>query len=38
MVLAAVFFLGLWKAKWNLVTVVIAGGLLGLAGKLLFGS
>ena len=38
MVLAAVFFFGLWKAKWNLISVVIAGGLLGLAGKLLFGA
>ncbi len=37
MILAAVFFLGLWKAKWNVISVVIAGGLLGLAGKLLFG-
>jgi len=37
MILAAVFFLGLWKGKWSVVLVVIAGGLLGLGGKLLFG-
>ena len=38
MILAAVFSLGLWRAKRNVISVVIAGGLLGLAGKLLFGS
>jgi chromate transporter len=37
MILAAVFFVGLWKARWNVISVVIAGGLLGLARKLRFG-
>jgi chromate transporter len=35
--LATVFLAGLWKGKWSVVFVVIAGGLSGLAGKLLVG-
>jgi hypothetical protein len=34
----SVFSLGLWKAKRNVISVVIAGGILGLAGKLLFSA
>jgi chromate transporter len=37
MVLAAVFFFGLWKGKWSPVAVVISGALLGLAGRLFTG-
>jgi chromate transporter len=35
--LATLFFFGLWKGKWSAVSVVIAGGLFGLAGKFLPG-
>ena len=35
--LATAFFVGLWKGRWNVIPVVIAGGLFGLAAKLLFG-
>jgi chromate transporter len=35
--LALVFFLGLWRGKWEIIPVVFAGGLLGLVGKLLLG-
>ncbi|MGB9276816.1 MAG: chromate efflux transporter [Terrimicrobiaceae bacterium] len=35
--LATLFFFGLWKGRWSAVSVVVAGGLLGLAGKLLAG-
>ncbi len=36
-VLAAVFFIGMQKRGWGMIPVVVAGGLLGLAGKLWFG-
>ena len=35
--LALLFFLGLWRGKWEIIPVVFAGGLLGLVGKLLLG-
>ena len=35
--LATLFFFGLWKGRWSAVSVVVAGGLFGLAGKLLPG-
>jgi chromate transporter len=36
--LALLFFLGLWRGKWEIIPVVFAGGLLGLVGKLLVGA
>jgi chromate transporter len=35
--LALLFFLGLWRGKWEIIPVVFAGGLLGLVGKLFLG-
>jgi chromate transporter len=35
--LATLCFFGLWKGKWSTIAVVIAGALLGLAGRLLPG-
>ncbi len=37
LILAAGFFFGIWKRGWGVIPVVIAGGLAGLAGMLLFG-
>ncbi len=35
--LALLFFVGLWRGKWDIVPVVLAGGLLGVIGKLFLG-
>jgi hypothetical protein len=32
--LALLFFLGLWRGKWEIIPVVLAAALLGLVGKL----
>lgn len=32
LVLSAIFFLGLWKGRWNILAVIGAGAFLGLAG------
>lgn len=33
--LSVIFFLGLWKGRWNLLTVVAAGAVIGLASSFL---
>ena len=35
--LALLFFVGLWRGKWEIIPVVFAGCLFGLVGKLLLG-
>lgn len=35
MMLSVIFFLGLWKGRWGVIPVVMAGGTLGLIAKLI---
>ena len=37
MILSVVFFLGLWKGRWGVIPVVMAGGIAGLLAKLASG-